>query len=143
MTRAAHIAGLRAFASDSAVCRAALKRKTLPACGTVEHKSAAGKVSEIEAAIARLETKRQDIVARQRDAAPAPKSDNKPKDSRTAKRMDRLDAMERRVGFGASAEKSDAEVDAEIASLGEQSAIDAEIAAMKAPAKKALRKKAK
>jgi phage shock protein A len=105
--------------------------------------AAAGRVSEIEAAIARLEAKRQDIVARQRDAAPAPKSDDKPKDSRTAKRMDRLDAMERRVGFGASAEKSDAEIEAEIASLGEQSAIDAEIAAMKAPAKKAPRKKAK
>lgn len=105
-------------------------------------------VGEMRAAIARLETKREDIAARICEEVPSAGSAAGTSDKagtssdRLDRRMDRLDAIERRVGFGKPGDMSEADIDAEIAALGKDSEIDAEIAAMKAPAKRS-RKKAK
>jgi phage shock protein A len=102
------------------------------------------KLAEIETAIAELEAKRADVSARLAQVTPAP---TKPgPDGRTARRMDRIDAIERRVGFvseSAGAAASLDGIDAEIAALGKDAAIAAELEAMKAQAKKTPRKKAK
>lgn len=108
-----------------------------------EAKAAGEEVNAIEAAIAELEAKRRDVLARIKDVTPAAGGEVVG-ESKTDARMDRIDALERRVGFGAAAGPSEAAVDAEIASLEQASALDAELAAMKAPAPaKRSRKKAK
>lgn len=109
-------------------------------------------VAELDAAIADLDAKRADILSRASEIASgqitsatvpisgsgAPAAEN----SRTARRLDRIDELERRLEFGAdnapqlSSEAALAKADAEIAALSQASAIDAELAAMKAAAKK-------
>lgn len=114
-----------------------------------EVKKCAAEVGEIKSAIADLEAKREDVSARvqeerqvQGEKAPtAPTT----KDNRTAKQMDRIEALDRRTSFaGDDAAALDPQsVEAEIASLSKESAIEAELAAMKKPAAKRSRKKAK
>lgn len=111
-----------------------------------ESEGAAGKVGAIEAAIAELEAKREDVAARLKDATPSsatPAAGKSGKDDdRLSRRMDRLDAIERRVSFGGAEAPSEAEIEAEIAALAQESALEAELADMKKPAaKKAPRKK--
>ncbi|MEP0189827.1 MAG: PspA/IM30 family protein [Erythrobacter sp.] len=107
----------------------------------------AGEISEIKAAIAELEAKRADVTARtaegQRANAQAP-SPQTPKNSRAAKTMDRIGALDRRISFAGddSASLDPSAVDAQIAALSADSAIDAELAAMKKPAAKGASKKA-
>lgn len=115
--------------------------------------AAAALDTEIEDAatvIAALEAKRSAIAARiaeltQTAAVEVP---GKPAADRPIdKRIDRIDALERRAGFAdvpAADTPSPASLDDEIASLRQASAIEAELAAMKttaAPAKKAAGKK--
>ncbi len=106
-------------------------------------------ISELETAITELEAKREDVLARLKDmpSQEAASTCDAPdtKDSKTAKRMDRIDAMERRVNFGTEGrtDPKPTDIDAEIAALEQGSAIDAELAAMKKPAAKRTRKKAK
>jgi phage shock protein A len=107
-----------------------------------EAEAAGEEVNTIEAAIAEMDAKRRDVLARMRDIAPAAGGEAA-KDSKTDARMDRIDALERRVGFGTADGPSQAAIGAEIADLEKASALDAELAAMKAPAKKPARKKAK
>jgi len=110
----------------------------------LEHEvGAAGeRVTAIETAIAELEVKRQDIATRIAEAAPAPapKASAPGTDAKTARRMDRLDAIERRVAYAASPEPAPTDVEAEIAALEQGSALEAELAAMKAPTKGARKK---
>lgn len=106
-----------------------------------EAEAAGAQVNQIETAIAELEAKRKDVTARLKDASATVKP-AEPKDSTVAKKLDRIDALERRVGYGSADSPSEAAIEDEIAALGQASAIDNELAAMKAPAKSA-RKKAK
>lgn len=118
-----------------------------------EAETVAAQVDEIQSAVNELEAKREDVLARIK-ALPANDggavaSHKSAGDSKTARRMDRIDTIERRVNFGTedagkAADATPADVDAEIAALQRESDIAAELAAMKKPtAKKAARKKAK
>ena len=114
-------------------------------------KAAAALEAQIEDAasvIAELETKRAAITARIADlarteeTAPAAAAD-----THADRRMDRIESLERRAGFAeglATEAPSPASLDDEIASLQQASAIEAELAALKAasaPAKKSSGKK--
>lgn len=105
---------------------------------------------EVEAAIAALEAKREEVRAKlaalpQESATPAAANDSG--SDKLDRHMDRIDRLERRVGYkteddGVSA-PAPANVDAEIAALERETAIDAELKAMKGSAKPASgRKKA-
>lgn len=103
-------------------------------------------VDEMESAIAQLEGKREDVLTQLKNLPEAPGKNATPRaesDSKTARRMDRIDAIERRVNFSNDGkdEAAPTDVDAEIAALQRDSNIDAELAAMQAPAKKAPSKK--
>lgn len=112
-------------------------------------KAAAALEAQIEDAasvIAELETKRTAITARMAEYAKAESADKPAADTHVDKRIDRIDALERRAGFagGPTAAPSPASLDDEIAGLQKASAIEAELAALKAsaaPAKKAGSKK--
>ncbi len=104
-------------------------------------------VAELEAAIADLDAKRADITARAAEmtsGAATVKSGSiaDAEVSRTTRRLDRIDELERRIAFGAEnspppgSDAALAKADAEIAALSQASAIDAELEAMKAAAKK-------
>jgi phage shock protein A len=105
-------------------------------------------VAELDAAIADLDAKRTDIVARaarlalgSQAVSPGGHAGIGTRDSRTARRLDRIDELERRLDFNESvpAEGSEAAIanaDVEIAALSQASAIDAELEAMKAASKK-------
>jgi len=125
----------RAKAADAAASAAALD----------------GQIAEAAAVIAELEAKRTAIAARIAELAQAEIAETPGKaasESSIDKRIDRIDALERRAGFAADVPKGDtpspASLDDEIAGLQQASAIEAELAAMKgtaAPAKKAAGKK--
>ena len=108
----------------------------------------ADQIAEMEAAIAELEEKRTHVGARIADLPKPEAKSGKSGDNRTARKMDRIDALDRRAGFtGTDTEDLAPEsIEAEIAALQQGSAIDAELEAMKAPAPapaKRTRKKAK
>ncbi len=108
-------------------------------------------IEELESVIVALETKRKAVIeqiAQHKPSASAATPDAAPvKDSKADQRMDRIDALERRVAMQTEgtdeAAESPADIDAEIASLARDSKIEAELAAMKKPAVKRARKKAK
>lgn len=113
-------------------------------------KAAAALESQIEEAasvIDALEAKRTAITARIAEMASTGSDEAAPaRDRAIDKRIDRIDALERRAGFtdGPVEAPSPAALDAEIAGLQKASAIEAELAALKAsgvPAKKAGGKK--
>ena len=114
-----------------------------------EAKALSSSLPELEEAIAALETKRVDITDRiealRPDTAAPPKGEAPRKDSHLDKRMDRIDEMERRAGFAATDDSetlaNPGDIEAEIAGLQQSSALDAELAAMKASPKKPARKK--
>jgi phage shock protein A len=107
-------------------------------------------IAEVTEVIADLEAKRTAITARIADLAKAEqvaaKAAAPAADSALDKRIDRIDALERRADFvdvPADA-PSPASIEEEIAALQQASAIEAELAALKAgstPAKKAAGKK--
>lgn len=107
-------------------------------------------IAEVTEVIADLEAKRTAITARIADLAKAEqvaaKAAAPAADSALDKRIDRIDALERRADFvdvPADAPSS-ASIEEEIAALQQASAIEAELAALKAgstPAKKAAGKK--
>ncbi len=105
-----------------------------------------GAVAEMEDAIAQLETKRSDVL-QQLKQLPDPSSPSNQSsadgDSKTARRMDRIDSIERRVGFGTEGAIKEAptNIEAEIAALQLDSNIDAELSAMKKPAAKSSAKR--
>ena len=113
-----------------------------------EAKEAGEEAAEIEATIATLETKRKEVSARLK-SMPGAKDTCSPDaggDSATDRRLDRIERMERRVGFASDdrAEPAPASVEAEIASLQRDADIAAELAAMKSTgAKKPAAKKRK
>lgn len=121
----------RAKAADAAKAAAALENQ----------------IEEAASVIDALEAKRTAITARIAELAPVDSDGATPASDRAIdKRIDRIDALERRAGFAdAPAEApSPASLDAEIAGLQKASAIEAELAALKAsgvPAKKAGGKK--
>ncbi|MWV28977.1 PspA/IM30 family protein [Aurantiacibacter rhizosphaerae] len=91
-------------------------------------------VARIDSAIAELEAKREDTLARL-DAMPAPSAKACTAPSRPTRadgRLDRVEAMEQRIDFTTSraADPVPANVDEEIARLEQESAIEAELAAM-------------
>lgn len=103
-------------------------------------------ITEAADVIAALEAKRTAITARIADLTQAEKAAAPVADNPLDKRIDRIDALERRAGFAdAPADTpSPASLDEEIAELQKASAIEAELAALKAgsaPAKKAAGKK--
>ncbi|MBI1402380.1 MAG: hypothetical protein GC147_04110 [Porphyrobacter sp.] len=101
-------------------------------------------VNEAQGVIAEREAKRSSIAARiaqqpQDSAAPAAAAP-----SVIDRRLDRIDALDRRASFaeGTAPEAVDADaIEKEIASLGKASAIEAELAAMKSAAAPAKRKR--
>jgi phage shock protein A len=103
-------------------------------------------IEDAASVIADLKNKRSAIIARiaemaQTEAAAAPKAD-----THIDKRIDRIDALERRAGFAdaPAGTTSPVALEDEIAGLQQASAIEAELAALKAtaaPAKKAAGKK--
>jgi phage shock protein A len=123
----------RAKAADAAVSAAALDDQ----------------IAEATAVIADLEAKRTAITARiaelvKAEAATQPGA--AAADTHVDRRIDRIEALERRAGFVDVPEEapSPASLDDEIAGLQKASAIEAELAALKAtaaPAKKAAGKK--
>lgn len=108
-------------------------------------------IADAATVIADLEAKRTAIAARIAElakaemAAPAAA----PADTHVDRRIDRIEELERRAGFaeGAAEAPTPASLDDEIASLQQASAIEAELAALKAaapaPAKKAAGRKGK
>jgi len=122
----------RAKAADAAASAAALD----------------GQIAEAAAVIAELEAKRTAIAARIAELAQAEIAETPGKaasESSIDKRIDRIDALERRAGF-ADVPKGDtpspASLDDEIAGLQQASAIEAELAAMKGTAAPAAKKAA-
>jgi len=108
--------------------------RTLAAELKADAEAAKAELGEIDTAMAELETKRAEALARL-DAMPAPaRAADKPAApaSRTESRLDGVEAMEKRMDFSAQrpADLSPADVDAEIARMEQESAIEAEIAAM-------------
>ncbi len=115
-------------------------------------------IEELEGVIVQLEAKRKDAIdqiaqraAHSQSGQGGTASAANDADSKAARRMDRIDALERRVAMRDEAidnkdeTQTEADIEAEIAGLARDSKIDAELAAMKAsPAKKrAPSKKAK
>ena len=105
-------------------------------------------IADAAAVIAELEAKRTAITARIAElaqAAAAEGAGQPASESAIDRRIDRIDALERRAGF-ADAPKSDApspaSLDDEIAGLQQASAIEAELAALKAGAAPAAKKAA-
>lgn len=104
-------------------------------------KDARAEVGEIEKAIAELEAKRTETQAKL-DALPAPvkvaTGAAPARSSKAESRLDNVQAMERRMEFSASrAEQvSPMDVDAEITRLQQESAIEAELAAMASKGKR-------
>ena len=122
----------RAKAADAATSAAALD----------------GQIAEAAAVIAELEAKRTAIAARIAELAQAEIAETPGKaasESSIDKRIDRIDALERRAGF-ADVPKGDtpspASLDDEIAGLQQASVIEAELAAMKDTAAPAAKKAA-
>lgn len=109
----------------------------------------AAQIEEAAGVIADLEAKRTAIAARIADLgkAEAAARPTAAADTHVDQRIDRIEALERRAGFadGAGEVPSPASLDDEIAGLQQASAIEAELAALKAaapaPAKKAAGKK--
>ncbi|WP_296721460.1 PspA/IM30 family protein [Erythrobacter sp.] len=107
-------------------------------------------IADANAVIAELEAKRAVISARIADLVQPETSERRMADAQREthidRRIDRIEALERRAGFAdvPAGAPSPASLDDEIAGLQQSSAIDAELAAMKAapaPAKKAAGKK--
>lgn len=103
-----------------------------------EAEAARAEVAEIDAAIADLEAKRTETLA-QLEAIPAPaKATAAPSASSTAadRQRSRIDEMEKRTAFVSAKEvpPDPAQIDEELAGLARDSAIEAELAAMR-PAK--------
>jgi phage shock protein A len=110
-----------------------------------EAETLAEQIDEMQAAIAELEAKRVNVgerIAAQPKAGGEADRAGAEGDSRTARRLDRIDALDRRTSFAAgdAADAPASDVEAEIAALQSASAIEAELAAMKAPAKAAAKK---
>jgi len=100
-------------------------------------------IEELEAVIVELEAKRKDVIDQiaAQPKAEAAATASAGTDSKTDRRMDKIDALERRVSMrdeagAAATSASEADIDAEIAGLARDSKIEAELAAMKAPAAK-------
>ena len=101
----------------------------------------ASEIGEIKTAIAELEAKRTDVTARNAERQHAntqTPSSQTPKYNRAAKTMDRIDALDRRTSFASDVSAIDAQIPARSA----DSAIEAELSAMKKPATKRTRKQA-
>jgi phage shock protein A len=103
-------------------------------------------IEEAAAVITELEAKRAAITARIAELAPTEAAAKPATDTHIDKRIDRIEALERRAEFAAApaATPSPTALDDEIAGLQQASAIEAELAALKAsaaPAKKAGGKK--
>lgn len=103
-------------------------------------------IEDAASVIADLEAKRAAITARIADMAQTEAAATPAADTHIDRRIDRIEALERRAGFAdAPAEApSPTALDDEIAGLQQASAIEAELAALKAtaaPAKKAAGKK--
>lgn len=119
----------------------------------LEVEELARRVSELENGIADLDAKREDVIARAAASATdtltiKTVNPSRREDNNVVRRMDRIDAMERRASFqnrSPAETQGDAiaNADAEIAALSQASMIDAELNEMKAQAKKPARKKAK
>lgn len=105
-----------------------------------------GQIEEAAAVITELEAKRAAITARIAELAPTEAAAKPASDTHIDRRIDRIEALERRAEFAAApaATPSPTALDDEIAGLQQASAIEAELAALKAtaaPAKKASGKK--
>ncbi len=103
-------------------------------------------IKEAAAVITELEAKRAAITARIAELAPTEAAAKPASDTHIDRRIDRIEALERRAEFAAvpTATPSPTALDDEIAGLQQASAIEAELAALKAtatPAKKAGGKK--
>lgn len=138
--------GREDLARAALLTREAERAKAADAAAAAEALGA--QIADAASVIADLEAKRAAITARIADmahsetvAAPAAA------DTHIDKRIDRIEALERRAGFAdapAAETPSPAALEDEIASLQQASAIEAELAALKAtaaPAKKAAGKK--
>lgn len=142
------------------LARAALLTREAERAKAVDAAKAAAaletEIAEAATVIAELEAKRTAIIARIAELAKAAAAETAaaPKPAPASPidhRIDRIDALERRVGFAETpaepAAPSPADLDQEIAELMQASAIEAELAAMKAapaeaaPAKRASGKK--
>lgn len=103
-------------------------------------------IEDAASVIADLEAKRAAITARVADLAHTETAASPAADTHIDKRIDRIEALERRAGFADTPAEapSPTALDDEIAGLQKASAIEAELAALKAtaaPAKKAAGKK--
>jgi phage shock protein A len=133
------------------LARAALLTREAERAKAVDAAKAAAalenQIKDATSVIAELEAKRTAITARIAELAQAEGTAAAPaSDSAIDRRIDRIDALERRAAFAKvpTDTPSPASLDEEIAGLQKASAIDAELAALKAgsaPAKKAGGKK--
>jgi phage shock protein A len=137
--------GREDLARAALLTREAERAKAADAAAAAEALGA--QIEDAASVIADLETKRTAIMARIAEMAQTETAASGPvADTHIEKRIDRIEALERRAGFAdAPAETpSPAALDDEIAGLQKASAIEAELAALKAtaaPAKKAAGKK--
>ena len=100
--------------------------KQQAAAAVAEAKDVSGTVAELQEAMATLEAKLAD--------APVPAAKAKASGSGKAphqRMMDRLDALEKRVGFASTGEPSKAEVEDEIAALAREKRVDEQLAKLK------------
>lgn len=95
-----------------------------------------------------LDAKLADIRARHAELSVASRSANAPSgagDSKADRMMDRIDQMERRIGFAApeGEAKSPAAIEAELAALARDKTVDADLAALKSGTEKPATRKRK
>lgn len=136
--------GREDLARAALLTREAERAKAADAAADAEALGA--QIEDAASVIADLEGKRAAITARIADLAQAEVATKPATDTAIDKRIDRIDALERRAGFVdvPTEVPSPASLDDEIAGLQQASAIEAELAALKAtaaPVKKAAGKK--
>lgn len=140
--------GREDLARAALLTREAERAKAAEAAASAE--GLAGQLADLAAVIADLEAKRTAITARIAELLQAEAAAARPDaaaDSATDRRIDRIEALERRAGFAdvPAGAPDPASLGDEIAELQKASAIEAELAALKAaapaPAKKAAAKK--
>lgn len=136
--------GREDLARAALLTREAERAKAADAAAAAEALDA--QIEDAAGVIADLENKRTAIAARIADLAQSEPAAAPVADTHIDRRIDRIDALERRAGFAEvpTNTPSPAALDDEIAGLQQASAIEAELAALKAtaaPVKKAAGKK--
>lgn len=128
---------------------ALLAREDAKGQAAAEQKAAealAASLEEMRSSRTALEAKLADVRARHAELALAASAGTTQSgDSKTDKLLDRIEGLERRVGFASegAAGQSPASIEAELAALARDKTVDSDLAALKAAAKKPASRKRK